>query len=110
MLVTDDQVRNHLRIDEGEDISVYVGAAERLAVEFLNRNVYASAEALADAVADGTAGQNPMVVNDLIRAAILLTIGHLYANREDVVVGASVAQLPMASQYLLQPYRACMGV
>ncbi len=110
MLVTDDQVRNHLRIDADEDVSVYVGAAERLVQEFLNRKVYIGAEDLAAAVLDGTAGEDPMVVDDLIRSAILLITGHLYANREDVVVGAPVAELPMASRYLLQPYRKMMGV
>lgn len=110
MLVTDEQVRNHLRIDAGEDVSVYVGAAERFAAEFLNRNVYETADAMAAAVLDGTAGEAPMVADDLIRAAVLLIAGHLYANREDVVVGASVAELPMSSVYLLQPHRRQMGV
>lgn len=155
MLVTDDQVRNHLRIDEGEDVSVYVGAAERAAIDFLNRNVYKDQDALdaaqltvtptliaaratyvaavaeASAIEDRDASieaktyaldqyfaarlrayriRKGIVVNEAVQAAILLTIGHLYANREDVVVGASVVELPMASQHLLQPYRVCMGV
>lgn len=110
MLVTDAQVRNHLRIDEGEDVSVYVMAAETFAQQFLNRNVYEDGDAMAAAVLAGTAGADPMVADDLIRAAILLITGHLYANREDVVVGASVAEMPMGSLYLLQPYRRQMGV
>lgn len=40
-----------------------------------------------------------------IKAAILLIIGHLYENREDVVVGRQVADLPKGSEYLLNPYR-----
>lgn len=154
MLVTDEQVRSHLRIAVDEDVSVYVMAAESMAAQFLNRNVYATEEDLTAAIAaapssldaavtaydlamDAAAAlgcvqregaqfianeqmneavaQNRrvalgMVANDLIRAAILLTIGHLYANREEVVVGASVAELPMSSKYLLQPYRKQMGV
>ena len=46
-----------------------------------------------------------IVVNDTIRAAVLLIVGHLYANREDVVAGASVAALPNGADYLLQPYK-----
>lgn len=46
-----------------------------------------------------------IVVNDSIKAAVLLIVGHLYANREDVVVGASVASLPNGADYLLQPYK-----
>ncbi len=46
-----------------------------------------------------------IVVNDQIKAAVLLTVGHLYANREDVVIGASVAALPNGADFLLQPYK-----
>jgi uncharacterized phiE125 gp8 family phage protein len=40
-----------------------------------------------------------------IKAAILLTIGTLYANRETVVVGQSVAILPWGAEQLLRRYR-----
>lgn len=46
-----------------------------------------------------------IVVNDQIKAAVLLTVGHLYANREDAVVGASVSALPNGADYLLQPFK-----
>jgi len=46
-----------------------------------------------------------MVVNEAIKAAVLLIVGHLYANREDAVVGVSVAQMPNGSEWLLQPYK-----
>ena len=51
-----------------------------------------------------------MVVNDAVKAAILLLFGHLHANREDAVTGVTVAQMPMGSQYLLMPYRVGLGV
>lgn len=51
-----------------------------------------------------------IVINDMIRAAMLLTIGHLYENREEVVTGVSVTQLPMGTERLLRPYRIGMGV
>lgn len=47
-----------------------------------------------------------IVVNDQIKAAILLTLGSLYANRENEVIGASVASLPTCSQYLMDPFKA----
>lgn len=47
-----------------------------------------------------------IVINDTITAAVLLTLGHLYANREDVVAGLSVSRLPIGADALLQPYRA----
>lgn len=40
-----------------------------------------------------------------IRAAILLIIGHLYQNRENVVVGRTPAELPQGAESLLNPYR-----
>ena len=51
-----------------------------------------------------------IVVNDLIKAGILLLFGHLYANREDVVAGVTASELPQGSKYLLQPFRRGLGV
>ncbi len=50
-----------------------------------------------------------IVANGSILAAIRLTLGHLYANREDVVTGVSVAELPQGAKALLRPYRRVMG-
>lgn len=49
-----------------------------------------------------------IVVNPSIQAAVLLIIGHLYANRSDVVVGAPAMALPMGAKNLLRPYRLVM--
>lgn len=99
-------VKLHLRVDDSAEdalIGLYVTAAEEFAMQFLGRTIYATE------LAQGldTAG---IVINPAIQAALLLIVGHLYANREDVLAGVSVAQLPNGSQYLLQPYRAGMGV
>lgn len=45
-----------------------------------------------------------------IRAAMLLHIGSLYAHREQVVVGSTVAQLPWGAQELLRPHRMHLGL
>ena len=99
-------VKLHLRVDDSAEdalIGLYVTAAEEFAMQFLGRTIYATE------LAKGldTAG---IVINPAIQAALLLIVGHLHANREDVVAGVSVAQLPNGSQYLLQPYRSGMGV
>ena len=53
-----------------------------------------------------TAGYaNAEAVPAPIRSAILLTIGHLYANREDVVTGTIASPLPRGADYLLRPFR-----
>jgi len=40
-----------------------------------------------------------------IKQAIMMIAGHLYEHREDVLVGASVTELPQASKYLLHPWK-----
>ena len=40
----------------------------------------------------------------LVRAAALLIVGHLYENREAVVIGTIATDLPMGVELLLAPY------
>ena len=49
-----------------------------------------------------------VVVNPSIVTAILLTIGHLYANRSDVIVGAPAVELPQGAKSFLRHYRRRM--
>lgn len=107
-----DLAMQHVRAYEQDRVMVqaYLDAAEDSARQYMGRKFYPDADTLAEAVLDGTAGDDPVVVNPSITAACLLIAGHLYANREDVVTGVSVAQLPMGSQSLLLPYRVNMGV
>jgi hypothetical protein len=54
-----------------------------------------------------------IVITDAIKAACLLTFGHLYLNRENNIVapGVTVAvELPFGANALLQPYRIGLGV
>lgn len=51
-----------------------------------------------------------IVINSSLEIGILMLLGHLYANREDVVVGLSVSKLPKSSHHHLMPYRMSMGV
>jgi hypothetical protein len=99
-------VKLHLRVDDAAEdalIGIYVTAAEEFAMQFLGRTIYE------DEAAQGT-DTDGVVINPAIQAALLLIVGHLYANREDVLAGVSVAQLPHGSQYLLMPYRVGMGI
>ena len=48
---------------------------------------------------------NGCVADGTIKAAILMTFGHLYRNRQDNIVGQlSAVQLPVGAQRILQPY------
>lgn len=105
-----------------------LGAAKAAAPGELDTAIaaYESAIAAAEALADETAkaasiqtagngllrakvahrhAMDGMVVNEAIKAAVLLIVGHLYAHREDVVAGVSVAKLPNGAEWLLAPYK-----
>jgi len=41
---------------------------------------------------------------------VLLTLGHLYANRENVIVGSAVSEMKEGTRSLLWPYRVGLGV
>lgn len=113
-LVTIEEARAHCRADSDDDtmLEVYGAAAEESAQNFLNRRVYKDAGTLAQAVRDNVAGDDPMVVTPVIKAAVLLILGHLYRNREEVVIGnsAGAAQLPMGATAILWPHRVGLGV
>ena len=44
-------------------------------------------------------------VPEIIKQAILLTIGNFYSNRESVIVGRMVSELPQNSKWLLGTYK-----
>jgi len=110
--ISTDVAMQHLRADDEdrEYVDLLLAAAEDTAAQFMNRRFYGDADALASAVLDGTAGADPILLNPSVRAACLLILGHLYANREDAVTGTIATELPMGSRSLLMPYRIGMGV
>ncbi|WP_430228004.1 head-tail connector protein [Paraburkholderia tropica] len=101
-----------LRQDAGvEDdvVQALLDGATQSAIDYLNRQVFETQADLDAAVADGAAGDNPMVVNAAIKAAILKTTAELYANREDTAIG-TVAELPFNARTLLRPHRIVPGL
>ncbi|MEN5305313.1 head-tail connector protein [Pseudomonas sp. TWI628] len=107
-----DIARHHLRDpdDNDEYLELLIEAAEGQAMDYLNRRFYADQQALDEAVAADDAGESPMVCNKQIKAACLLILGHLYANREDVVIGTIATELPKGSVALLTPHRIGWGI
>jgi hypothetical protein len=75
----------------------------RCAAEGHALRVYRDAQTLANETYAG------IVINPQIEAAILLTLGHLFENRQDVQQGA-VQQLPIGAEQLLFPFRVGLGV
>lgn len=107
-LVTLDQAKAHLRIDgadDAADLALKLAAATEMAVRYLDRAVYADDAQMQAAIADGTAGIDPLVCTDMVRAGILLILGDLYANREEVVTGTIATQLPTGARACLRPLR-----
>lgn len=104
--------RSHLRDPDDDDqyIQLLISAAEESVMQYLNHSVYGTTEEMAEAVVAETAGDSPMVATPLIQAACLLIVGHLYANREDVVTGTIATQLPMGALELVTPYRIGWGI
>lgn len=111
-LVTLAQAKSHLRVVsdfEDSDIQLKLNAATRMALSFLDRDVYATQAELDAAVAAGTARPLPLLVTDddmeMVRAGILLLLGDLYTNREEVVTGTIATQLPTGARACLNPLR-----
>lgn len=154
-LVSLAQARAHVRVEDdypAEQLEPMITGAEDAAQAYLNRAIYESAEALADArsgyvasvagadaarhaareaaadlppgertaalqvseatyrdaIAEASRCIHGLVINGSVQAAILLMLGHLYANRSDVVVGAQAFELPQGAKALLRPYRRVM--
>lgn len=114
MLVELSTLKLHCRVDSSDEdalITIYGDAADERVMSYLNRNLYSTQLALDAAVTAGTAGDDPMVVNDSVKAAIMLLVGHLYNNRESTVEAKiEMMELPMGVSYLLTPYRVGMGI
>ena len=89
-----DRVKMHLRVDGVEEDAViegYVEAAKAHVAMHCDRVLVDAVPATADEM-----GLTPDV-----EQAILLLVGHWYANREAVVVGAAPAVVPLAVDRLL---------
>lgn len=80
-------------------------AADLVADEIEQDIAQAAADtAYANAQATARATNYGMVINDSIKSAVLLTAGHLYANRE-ATTNRQLVELPMGVQFLLQPFK-----
>ena len=90
-----DLAKAHLRI--GDDTSLdtlieqYLEMAFAIAEDYTNRKL--AQEFSAESIPAS------------IKAAVLLILGTLFDNEADVVVGRSVAQLPLTAERLLHPWR-----
>jgi hypothetical protein len=98
-------IKSHCRVDPdftGDDalLTIYAGAAARYVQSWTRRTLYQNATDPGFAT-----DEDALLLDDDIRAAMLLCIGNWYANREAAVIGDTAVALPLAVEDLLQPYR-----
>ena len=168
-LISIELLREHVKSDGDDDavLIVYGNAAESACARYANRNLYATSDELATAIAgvpgmmtaayadydadvvvangqdddriktmmlvqaqaklNAASRKADMIIHGLavdatidltaedddtnnasdVIAAVLLTAGHLYRNREDVITGqgAAAVKLPVGAELLMQPHR-----
>ena len=100
-----DVVKQHCRIDTdftGDDalLNLYTGAAARYVQTWTRRTLYENENSPGYAE-----DEDSILLGDDVKAAMLLLIGHWYANREAVNIGNITTEIPFAIEALLQPYR-----
>ena len=90
-------LKKHLNIDESfMDDDEYIKALCLAAEQAVENHIARQLSEIVD-----ERGRLPSSV----RHAILLLVGHFYANRESVSF-ASASDIPLAYEYLLQPYKS----
>lgn len=86
-------IKLHLRVDGDEEDNL-IGSYLNAAVEYVQQHCDRR-------LADAPEGPDQMALTDDVKQAILLLVGHWYANRESVVVGTISAEVPMGVPALL---------
>lgn len=101
-LIPLNEAKLHLRVDhnyDDADIQLKLNAAERAAINYIQRNVYLNESDVGN-------DESPLIINDSFKAAVMLILGELYTSREDF----SSDVLTRASRCLLDPYRINIGI
>lgn len=96
-------VKTHCRIDDddtSEDdlLTIYIGAAKRHVENFTRRTLYAT-----NTDPGFESDEDRLLLDDDVRTAMLLLVGHWFANRE-AVSDKSLSEIPLAVNALLQPW------
>lgn len=99
-LPTIEELKQQVNVDHDDDdnlLLTYSSAAKTTIENYINRKLYE------DSVPDDCS--NGMVINNVIKVAILMLVAHWYDNRGAVAVNSSAVVLPLAYQMLINPYR-----
>lgn len=105
-LVTLEAAKLHLRVDHSAEdalIASQVAAAYRAIETKLFRRIYPTP---ADVIV--AQDETGIVVDATLNAAVLMLVGHLYANRE-AAAAVAVVEVPMGVEWLIEGYVNCAG-
>lgn len=105
--------KRHLRVRTSVDdelIAFYLEAAQQAAEKFLGVKLCGDEAERELLIASGAAPWAVLVAQADMKAAVLLTLGSFYEQREDQVVGQGVTKLPRGAEALLWPHRVDVGV
>ncbi|MEN8544058.1 head-tail connector protein [Pseudomonas aeruginosa] len=94
--------KEHLRVRHSQD-DQYIQGLITDAVEVFNARTNRTLLAPDDPLPDPVG--NSIRMTGSIRRGALMLIAHWYSNRESAVIGTISSELPMATQYLWEPYR-----
>lgn len=101
-IITLDTAKAHLRVETNDEdvlIQLYLNAARQSAEDYISRPIYANQNE--QLFAEDESG---VLVNDAIRAAVLLQLGTLYRDRE-ATSEKPTTELSLGAKHLLQPYK-----
>lgn len=101
------EAKKHLRVDVPDDddyIGLLIDAAEQWAVNYLQRP-------LSDVLASSDHSPPDLdgALNPAVKVGVLIIVGDLYENREQIVSGVSIASNTLWER-ILYPYRVKLGV
>jgi uncharacterized phage protein (predicted DNA packaging) len=92
--VTLEQAKDHLRVDFQDD-DIYI-------LDLIAVAEASVANEIGSTLASNVSGGE---LPKPLYQAILMMVGHLYANREPVLIGVSCVKIPFTLEYLLYPYK-----
>lgn len=85
--------------DDDALLQRYANAATRYVENHTGRKLF-----ITDSDAAASGDTDALVLNDDIKTAMMLLVGHWYASREAVTAGAT-SELPLGVDALISPYR-----
>lgn len=103
MLLKEEEIKSHLRLDDGlysdgDFLKLLAQAVQKRTETYLNRKLYAPEETIPEDEPDG------MHLTDDVRLAMLMLVSHFYENRS-TITDVEKLETPMSFRWLAGPYR-----